>query len=144
MADNRDDARNLFKNIIVEYPDLPEAYNNLAVLTAYSEDWNGAISLLKQALATNKSLQTSYRNLNLIYRYKAALAYRAALPEAARMKPSRVPNCERSDAMPAPCPRPWAADGRRDDTSGLRAAQPQRVLATPGPGPDPGRPRRVC
>ncbi len=81
MADNRDDARNLFKKIASEYPDSPEAYNNLAVLAAYSEDWKGAISLLEQALATNKSLQTSYRNLNLIYRYKAALAYRAALPE---------------------------------------------------------------
>ncbi len=81
MADNRDDARNLLKKITVEYPDSPEAYNNLAVLTAYSEDWKSAISLLKQALATNKSLQTSYRNLNLIYRYQAAVAYRAALPE---------------------------------------------------------------
>jgi tetratricopeptide (TPR) repeat protein len=81
MADNRDDARNLLKKITVEYPDSPEAYNNLAVLSAYSEDWKGAISLLKQAMATSESLQTSYRNLNLIYRYQAALAYRAALPE---------------------------------------------------------------
>lgn len=81
MADSRDDARDLLESITNEFPDSPEAYNNLAVLAAYSEDWNGAIDLLKKALATNKSLQTSYQNLNLIYRYRAALAYRAALPD---------------------------------------------------------------
>ena len=81
LADSRDVARDLLESIADEYPDSPEAYNNLAVLAAYSEDWKGAIELLNKALQTNKSLHTSYRNLNLIYRYRAALAYRAALPD---------------------------------------------------------------
>lgn len=75
------DARSLLKKISIEYPDSPETYNNLAVLTAHKGDWQDAVSLLEKALATNRSLQTSYENLNQVYRYQAALAYRAALPQ---------------------------------------------------------------
>ncbi len=90
VADKHDDARDLLKKISTQYPDSPEAYNNLAVLAAYSEDWKSAVSLLEKALATNRNLQTSYQNLNRIYRYQAALAYRAALPDA-EAKPLALP-----------------------------------------------------
>ena len=80
-ADKHSDARILLREIADRYPDSPEAYNNLAILAVYSADWKGAISLLEQALATNPSLQTSYHNLNLIYRYRAAKAYRKALAD---------------------------------------------------------------
>ena len=82
-SDNPDGARNLLEKITREYPDSPEAYNNLAVLAAYSEEWSKAIDLLEQAISTDESLQTSYHNLNQIYRYQAAMAYRAALPDIA-------------------------------------------------------------
>ncbi|MEM7206763.1 MAG: hypothetical protein AAF434_02960 [Pseudomonadota bacterium] len=81
-ANNTEGARDLLEAITEEYPDSPEAFNNLAVLAAYSEDWSEAIALLQKALATDKRMNTSYQNLNQIYRYQAALAYRAALVDS--------------------------------------------------------------
>ncbi|MEM7292995.1 MAG: hypothetical protein AAF420_06305 [Pseudomonadota bacterium] len=91
IEDNRDDARNMLEAIADEYPDSPEAYNNLAVLAAYSEEWPQAIELLEKALATDTRLETSYRNLNAIYRYRAAQAYREALQDA-QSEPLALPD----------------------------------------------------
>ena len=48
-----DEARELYQRLILEQPNLPEAYNNLAVMHAAAGDYDTAIEILKQGLATH-------------------------------------------------------------------------------------------
>lgn len=78
-AGHREDAEDVFRRLIERHPELPEAYNNLAVLQAAAGDFDGAVSTLKEALATNASYQTAYNNLTRIFAQLASEAYSRAL-----------------------------------------------------------------
>ena len=73
------EARELYQRLILEHPDLPEAYNNLAVLHAAGGDYDTAIEILKQGLATHPSYRTTYDNLTKVYGKLAGEAYSKAL-----------------------------------------------------------------
>ena len=74
-----DEARELFQRLILDHPDLPEAYNNLAVMHAAAGDYDTAIEILKQGLATHLSYRTTYDNLTKVYGKLAGEAYSKAL-----------------------------------------------------------------
>lgn len=68
--------------ITQEFPELPEPYNNLAVLHAQAGDLQQARMALEMALRINPAYSTAQRNLGDVYLQLALQAYQQAkLPE---------------------------------------------------------------
>ncbi len=65
--------------LTVEYPELPEPHNNLAVLYAAQGEDMLALEQLRMALRTNPAYATAASNLGDLYLRLAADAYRSAL-----------------------------------------------------------------
>jgi len=69
----------VFTRLTEDYRDLPEPYNNLAVLYAAQGQYDKARAALEKAIRTNPSYQTAYENLGDIYGKMASQAYDKAL-----------------------------------------------------------------
>jgi tetratricopeptide (TPR) repeat protein len=74
-----DDAVKVFSALTRDYPQLPEPYNNLAVLYAQQGNYEKARDALEAALATHPSYPTAHENLGDIYAALAGAAYNRAL-----------------------------------------------------------------
>lgn len=68
-----------FVRLTKDYPELPEPYNNLAVLYAAENQLDKARQTLEQAIRTNPSYSTAHENLGDIYAKMAGQAYSKAL-----------------------------------------------------------------
>lgn len=73
------DAIGTFSKLTEEYPELPEPYNNLAVLHASTGQFDKARAALEMAIRTNPSYSTAHENLGDIYANLASQAYSKAL-----------------------------------------------------------------
>lgn len=73
------DAIATFTKLTEEYPELPEPYNNLAVLYANQNQLDKARTALEMAIRTNPSYATAHENLGDIYAKLASQAYNKAL-----------------------------------------------------------------
>lgn len=73
------DAALLLEGLTQTYPELPEPYNNLAVLKAGAGQLNAAQALLETALRLDPSYRTAHENLGDVYVRLAQRAYQAAL-----------------------------------------------------------------
>ena len=73
------DAITTFTKLTEEYPELPEPYNNLAVLYANQNQLDKARTALEMAIRTNPSYATAQENLGDIYAKLASQAYNKAL-----------------------------------------------------------------
>jgi tetratricopeptide (TPR) repeat protein len=73
------DALKLFTTLTQDYPELPEPYNNLAVLYAANKQFEQARSALEMAVRTNPSYATAHENLGDVYSQLASQSYRKAL-----------------------------------------------------------------
>src|SRR5450759_4629078 len=73
------DAIKIFSALTDDYPDLPEPYNNLAVLYAGQGQYDKAKVLLEKAISTHPSYATAHENLGDIYAKMASQAYDRAL-----------------------------------------------------------------
>ncbi|MFY3384657.1 tetratricopeptide repeat protein, partial [Paracidovorax sp. MALMAid1276] len=73
------DAIASFTKLTEEYPELPEPYNNLAVLYANQNQLDKARTALEMAIRTNPSYATAHENLGDIYAKLASQAYNKAL-----------------------------------------------------------------
>ena len=74
-----DDARDIFERLTRDHPELPEPYNNLAVIYAAQGDFNSARNALERAINTHPSYATAHENLGDIYAKMASNAYNHAL-----------------------------------------------------------------
>ncbi len=74
-----DESVRLFTALTVDYPELPEPYNNLAVLYAGQGQYEKAKVALEKALRTHPSYATAHENLGDIYAKMASQAYDRAL-----------------------------------------------------------------
>jgi tetratricopeptide (TPR) repeat protein len=74
-----DEAIKAFAELTRDYPQLPEPYNNLAVLYAQKGDYEKARDALEAALATHPAYATAHENLGDIYSALAGAAYNRAL-----------------------------------------------------------------
>ena len=72
-------AIKLFTALTRDYPQLPEPYNNLAVLYAAEGQERKAAEVLDQAIRTNPSYATAHENLGDLYARMASEAYSRAL-----------------------------------------------------------------
>lgn len=73
------DALSVFVKLTEDYPELPEPYNNLAVLYANQNQFDKARATLEMAIRTNPSYATAHENLGDIYARLASQAYSRAL-----------------------------------------------------------------
>ena len=73
------DAISTFTKITEDYPELPEPYNNLAVLYAGQSQFDKARAALEMAIRTNPSYATAHENLGDVYAKLASQAYSKAL-----------------------------------------------------------------
>lgn len=69
----------VFTKLTEDFPDLPEPYNNLAVLYASSGQYDRARTALESAIRTNPTYATAHENLGDIYAKLASQAYDKAL-----------------------------------------------------------------
>lgn len=69
----------VFQKLTEDYPDLPEPYNNLAVLYAQQKQYEKARLALEAAIRTHPSYATAHENLGDIYARLASQAYDKAL-----------------------------------------------------------------
>ncbi len=150
------DAVATFTKLTEDYPELPEPYNNLAVLYANQNQLDKARTALEMAIRTNPSYATAHENLGDIYAKLASQAYNKALqldaanatsvkpklalirelfsadiakgakPAAAAPAPAVV-----ATQRPAPAPAPAAAPAPTTAPAATAAAP----AATPAPAP---------
>ena len=73
------DAIRVFSDLTEDYPELPEPYNNLAVLYASQGQYDRARTALEMAIRTHPSYATAHENLGDIYAKMASQAYDRAL-----------------------------------------------------------------
>jgi len=74
-----DEAIKVFTELTQDYPELPEPYNNLAVLYASQGDYQKARKALETAIRTHPSYAVAHENLGDIYATLASQAYDKAL-----------------------------------------------------------------
>lgn len=138
------DAIATFTKLTEDYPELPEPYNNLAVLYASQGQYDKARAALEMAIRTNPSYSTAHENLGDVYAKLASQAYNKALqldgtttaqpklalirelfdPTAKGQRPNAAPPAT-TPAAPATPPAPAAAP----------APKPAVVAAAPAAAP---------
>lgn len=128
------DAIATFTKLTEEYPELPEPYNNLAVLYANQNQLDKARTALEMAIRTNPSYATAHENLGDIYAKLASQAYNKALQLDAASANSVKPKLALIREL-------FSADltgkGVRPATATAPAAATPAVVATQRPAPTP-------
>lgn len=69
------EAIKVFTELTFDYPELPEPYNNLAVIYAAQGDYDHARSALETAIRVHPSYAAAHENLGDIYAQMAGQAY---------------------------------------------------------------------
>ena len=69
------EAISVFNKLTEDYPELPEPYNNLAVIYAQQNQYDKARQALEMAIRTHPSYATAHENLGDIYARLASQAY---------------------------------------------------------------------
>ncbi len=150
------DAVTVFRNLTRDYPELPEPYNNLAVIYASRGEYEKAREALEQSIRTHPSYATAYENLGDVYATLAGRAYDKALQidstnsnaqhKLALMReliggpPGSIKEAQRVAAAPAPGAlakatpeqaKPVAAGGAGNNSEPAKPEQPKTKQATP-------------
>src|SRR5436189_4904906 len=76
---NTKEAIEIFTKLTQDFPELPEPYNNLAVIYAAQGQYEKARAALEQSIRTHPSYATAYENLGDVYAKLASQAYDKAL-----------------------------------------------------------------
>lgn len=85
-----DDAISAFADIVQDHPELPEPYNNLAVLYAGRGQYDQARDALLAALRANPTDATAQENLGDVYLRLAARSYEQVLRQNAASRSARL------------------------------------------------------
>lgn len=121
------EAISVFSKITEDFPELPEPYNNLAVLHASQNQFDKARAALEMAIRTNPSYATAHENLGDVYARLASQSYSKALQLDAT-NTAVQPKLALIRTLFNPDPK-----GQRGPAPGTPAAQvpPPAVAATP-------------
>lgn len=79
QMNRRNDAIAVFAKLTEDFPELPEPYNNLAVLYAQQNQFDKAKEVLEMAIRAHPSYAMAHENLGDIYARMAGQAYDKAL-----------------------------------------------------------------
>jgi Tfp pilus assembly protein PilF len=75
----RDAALQIYRDLVQEYPELPEPHNNLGVILAAKGDIDGAKAAFEMAIRTNPSYAIAHENLGDVLMQLARQSYQQAL-----------------------------------------------------------------
>jgi tetratricopeptide (TPR) repeat protein len=146
------EAIQVFTGLTEDFPELPEPYNNLAVLYASQGNYDKAKSALELAIHTHPSYATAHENLGDIYAQLASRAYDRALQldksnTTAQTKLSLVKELFRPGAAapaasrpatPTPTPATTESPSAKVEMPKAAPSKPEVVAkATPAPTPPP-------
>ncbi|WP_260674375.1 L,D-transpeptidase Cds6 family protein [Comamonas aquatica] len=147
-----DQAIQVFTALTRDHPQLPEPYNNLAVLHAAKGEDRKAAQVLEQAIRTNPSYATAHENLGDLYARMAGDAYAKALqldnnrkpapPKLSLIKqifPTSGTGAAVVAAAPAAAPRPAAVEPKAP-AAPAPARVAQATPASPAPAATPPAP----
>ena len=140
-----------FNKLTEDYPELPEPYNNLAVLYAGQSQFDKARTALEQAIRTNPSYATAHENLGDVYAKLASQAYNKALqldsgntavqPKLALIRELFTPNLKAqrpATSPPVPTPAPAPTPSATPAPTPAPTPTPTPAAApTPTPAPVP-------
>jgi len=81
-----------FRGLVEDYPELPEPYNNLAVIYAQKGDYENARIVLETAIRASPDWAVAHENLGDVYARLAAAEYNraAALDKANKTAPAKL------------------------------------------------------
>jgi len=136
------DAISTFTKLTEDYPELPEPYNNLAVLYAGQSQFDKARAALEMAIRTNPSYATAHENLGDVYAKLASQAYSKALqldagntgvqPKLALIRDLFAPGAKgQRPSAAAPAPAPVAVAKAPTPAPAPAAAAPAAPAAAP-------------
>ena len=133
------DAIQVFTGLTEDFPELPEPYNNLAVLYASQGNYDKAKSALELAIHTHPSYATAHENLGDIYAQLASRAYDRALQldktnTTAQLKLAMVKDLFSSQKVAAAgAPRTEAAKTPPPPVSSAKTEMPKAEPPKPSP-----------
>jgi tetratricopeptide (TPR) repeat protein len=135
------EAIRIFTAITEAHPELPEPYNNLAVLYADQGQYDKARLALEKAIKTHPSYATAHENLGDIYAKMASDAYDKALQldrsnARAQTKLSLVKELFSSGKIGSPSPT------RTEESANVKVASATPPALTPVPVPVPAETAR--
>ncbi|MFC5300664.1 tetratricopeptide repeat protein [Azospira restricta] len=127
------DAIAVFTKLTEDYPELPEPYNNLAVLYAQQKQYDKARTALEMAIRTHPAYAIAYENLGDVYAKLASQAYDKALQldsnnAAAQGKLSLIRDLVSTNVRPGSKP---AAAAKPAEPVKVAAAEPAKPAAEP-------------
>ncbi len=153
------EAIEVFTALSRDYPQLPEPYNNLAVLYAAQGQYEKARQQLEMSIRTHPSYATAYENLGDVYTKLASQAYDKALQfdssnSAAKNKLSLIRDLISSNRLPPgssapsgtstePTPPPAAStspakSAENKPASGQAKSGAKKSAEKPAPAPEGG------
>ena len=140
------DAIGVFTKLTEDFPELPEPYNNLAVLYAGQGQFDKARTSLEMAIRTHPSYATAHENLGDVYAKLASQSYDKALQidggnATAQTKLSMIRDLIGNRARPgatvvaaqtapAPVPAPTQAAASAPANTNIPAVAPTPVIAS--------------
>jgi tetratricopeptide (TPR) repeat protein len=147
-AGKLNEAIAIFTKLTEDYPELPEPYNNLAVLYAGQSQYDKARAALEMAIRTNPSYATAHENLGDVYAKLASQAYNKALqldsnntavqPKLALIRELFTPGAKaQRPAAPMPTPTPAPAPAPAPVPAPTPAPPPPTPAPAPAPAPTP-------
>jgi tetratricopeptide (TPR) repeat protein len=130
-----------FTRLTEDYPELPEPYNNLAVLYAGQSQFDKARATLEMAIRVNPSYAIAHENLGDVYVKLASQAYTKALqldtangaipPKLALIR--ELFNANAKDQRPTVPAATPAAPAKSAPTDKLRVGSSAQTSGDPGP-----------
>jgi tetratricopeptide (TPR) repeat protein len=131
----------VFTGLTEDYPELPEPYNNLAVLYASQNKYAAAKNALEMAIRTHPSYATAHENLGDIYAKMASLAYDKALALDSKNAAAQTKLALIQDLIGGQPAKP--ATSKVIPAASKPAAKPVAVEPAPAAKPVPAKPSPV-
>src|SRR5438445_10710515 len=133
------EAIEVFAALSRDYPELPEPYNNLAVLYAAQGQYEKARQQLEMSIRTHPSYATAYENLGDVYTKLASQAYDKALQfdssnSAAKNKLSLIRDLISSNPLPRSSSAPSGTSTEPTPPSAARTAPAKSAETKPAAG----------
>ena len=110
-TDRPAEAIAIFTRLTEEYPEMPESYNNLAVLYARQKQYDKARMALEMAIQAHPTYATAYENLGDVHARLASQAYAKAVQLGAGSKTAKAKLALARDLTASPGMPAAAANG---------------------------------
>jgi len=106
------EAESVFVQLTIDFPEIPEPYNNLAVIYAAQGEYDKARAALEAAIRAKPDYAVAYQNLGDVYAQLALASYSRALkldPANTTISPKLAQLRELVKTIPATAPQAGAS-----------------------------------